>query len=88
MIYLKEAGGRRFLVLDSGMHVLLRPAMYGAHHPVVPVREPEPGEALVPMDVVGPICESSDVLGRDRLLPLLGAGRSGRDHRCRAPMVR
>jgi diaminopimelate decarboxylase len=74
VIYLKEAGGRRFLVLDSGMHVLIRPAMYGAHHPVVPVREPGPNEAMVAMDVVGPICESSDVLGRDRLLPMLGAG--------------
>ena len=38
VIYLKEAAGRRFLVLDSGMHVLIRPAMYGAHHPVLPVR--------------------------------------------------
>ncbi len=74
VIYLKEAGGRRFLVLDSGMNVLLRPAMYGAHHPVMPVREPGADEPLVAMDVVGPICESSDVLGRDRMLPLLGAG--------------
>jgi diaminopimelate decarboxylase len=74
VIYLKEAGERRFLVLDSGMHVLVRPAMYDAHHPVVPVREPAKGEPLVPMDVVGPICESSDVLGRDRMLPLLGRG--------------
>jgi diaminopimelate decarboxylase len=74
VIYLKQAGERRFLVLDSGMHVLVRPAMYGAHHPVVPVREPAKGEPLVPMDVVGPICESSDVLGRDRMLPALGRG--------------
>ena len=43
VIYLKEAAGRRFLVLDSGMNVLIRPAMYGAHHPVLPVREPGPG---------------------------------------------
>ena len=69
VIYLKEAGGRRFLVLDSGMHVLIRPAMYGAYHPVLPVRGARPGEPLMPMDVVGPICESSDVLGRDRMLP-------------------
>ena len=74
VIYLKEAGGRRFLVLDSGMHVLIRPAMYGANHPVVPVREPREDEPLSAMDVVGPICESSDVLGRDRLLPELTAG--------------
>ena len=74
VIYLKEAAGRRFLVLDSGMHVLIRPAMYGAYHPVLPVVEPGPGERLIPMDVVGPICESSDVLGRDRMLPMLAAG--------------
>ena len=44
VIYLKEAGGRRYLVLDSGMHTLIRPAMYGAHHPVLPVRAPAEGE--------------------------------------------
>lgn len=74
VIYLKEGGARRFLILDAGMNVLLRPAMYGAYHPVLPVREPRPGEALVAMDVVGPICESSDVLGRERMLPLLRPG--------------
>jgi diaminopimelate decarboxylase len=74
VIYLKQSRDRRFLVLDSGMNVLIRPAMYGAFHAVLPVREPTAEELLVPMDVVGPICESSDVLGRDRLLPLLGPG--------------
>jgi len=74
VIYLKEAGGRRFLVLDAGMNVLIRPAMYDAYHAVVPVREPRAGEPLVAMDVVGPICESSDVLGRDRRLPPLEPG--------------
>jgi diaminopimelate decarboxylase len=74
VIYLKVSGGRRFLVLDSGMHVLLRPAMYDAHHPVTPVREPAPDVPIVAMDVVGPICESSDILGRDRMLPELVAG--------------
>ena len=74
VIYRKEAGGRRFLILDSGMHVLMRPALYGAFHEVVPVREPLPGTPRLPMDVVGPICESSDILGRDRLLPLLDSG--------------
>jgi diaminopimelate decarboxylase len=74
VIYLKQSGGRRFLVLDSGMHVLVRPAMYGAHHPVLPVREPAAHTELLAMDVVGPICESSDILGRDRMLPELAAG--------------
>jgi len=74
VIYLKEGSGRRYLVLDSGMQTLIRPAMYGAHHPVLPVRGPRDGEEEVVMDVVGPICESSDVLGRDRQLPLLDPG--------------
>jgi diaminopimelate decarboxylase len=74
VIYLKESGGRRFLVLDSGMHNLIRPAMYGAHHPVLPVRAPDPEAPLLAMDVVGPICESSDILGRDRMLPALAPG--------------
>lgn len=74
VIYLKETRERRFLVLDSGMHVLVRPAMYGAYHAVLPVVEPKPEALLLRMDVVGPICESSDVLGRDRLLPALGPG--------------
>lgn len=74
VIYLKEAGGRRFLVLDSGMHVLIRPAMYGAHHPVLPVREPGGDAEMQVVDVVGPICESSDVHARDVRLPLLRAG--------------
>ena len=75
VIYLKEGGGRRYLVLDSGMQTLIRPAMYGAHHPVLPVRALAEGEGAMAMDVVGPICESSDVLGRDRELPLLGPVR-------------
>ena len=74
VIYLKVAGGRRFLVLDSGMHVLIRPAMYGAHHPVLPVREPDRDAEVQVVDVVGPICESSDVHARDVRLPRLGAG--------------
>ncbi len=74
VIYLKESAERRFLVLDAGMNALVRPAMYGARHGVLPLRAPEPGEPLLAMDVVGPICESSDVFGRDYLLPRLGRG--------------
>ena len=62
-------GGSRFAVLDAGMSELLRPALYGAYHRII---------ALAPRagtperyEVVGPICESSDIFGRDRLLPPL-----------------
>lgn len=71
-IYRKINEDRQFLILDAGMNTLVRPAMYDAYHEIVPVRlRPEPSIA---MDVVGPICESSDVFGRARLLPPLEAG--------------
>lgn len=74
VIYRKESAGRRFLVLDAGMNVLIRPALYGAWHEVLPLDEPPISAPLLPMDVVGPICESSDIFGRDRPLPLLDSG--------------
>jgi diaminopimelate decarboxylase len=64
--------GRNFLVLDTGMNDLIRPAMYDAFHDIRPVT-PRPG-APVLYDVVGPICESGDTFTRDRLLPPLEAG--------------
>ena len=60
-------GGGRFVVLDAGMSELLRPALYGAFHRVEPL-EPRPG-APVACDVVGPICETSDIFGAQRLMP-------------------
>ena len=65
-------GGPRFAVLDAGMTELMRPALYGAFHRIVAVA-PRPGEPL-PYEVVGPLCESSDIFGRDRLLPPLEVG--------------
>jgi len=64
-------GGRRFAVLDAGMTELMRPALYGAFHRIVPVGPVAEGAAVGPWDVVGPICESSDVFGQDRVLPEL-----------------
>jgi diaminopimelate decarboxylase len=61
-----------FVVLDAGMTELLRPALYGAYHRIEPVK-PRPG-ALTTCEVVGPLCESSDVIGRDRALPRLEVG--------------
>jgi len=59
--------GRRFAVLDAGMSELMRPALYGAHHRIVPVAPRGSPESA--WDVVGPICESSDAFARDRQLP-------------------
>jgi diaminopimelate decarboxylase len=68
----KDVAGRRTLVVDAGMNTLLRPALYDAHHGVLPLH---PSSFLFhPFDVVGPVCESADVLARDRSLPELGPG--------------
>jgi diaminopimelate decarboxylase len=74
VIYVKEGEDRRFLILDAAMNDLIRPAMYGAHHDVVPVVEPEAGIGYEPADLVGPICESGDTFARARPMPPLKAG--------------
>jgi diaminopimelate decarboxylase len=61
--------GRQFAVLDAGMTELMRPALYGSFHRIVPVM-PRP-DTESNWDIVGPICESSDVFGRDRAMPPL-----------------
>jgi diaminopimelate decarboxylase len=66
------AGSRRFVVLAAGMNDLIRPALYGAHHRIVPVR-PRAG-AAEPATVVGPVCESADVFEREASLPPLERG--------------
>ncbi len=72
--YVKEGEGRRFLILDAGMNDLIRPAMYGAHHDIVPLVEPAPGAETQEHDVVGPVCESGDTFARARALPPLAEG--------------
>jgi diaminopimelate decarboxylase len=62
-----HAGGGRFVVLDAGMTELMRPALYGAYHRIVPVSRSD--RPVVACSVVGPVCESSDTFGRDRDLP-------------------
>jgi len=71
VVYTKQQGDKRFVIADAGMTDLIRPTLYQAHHPIVPVA-PAAGEEVV--DVVGPICETSDFLARDRALPPLAAG--------------
>jgi len=83
--YVKEGRKKRFVICDGGMNVLLRPALYQAFHFVWPARvrsdqtpthfaEEHSLPGLVPSDVVGPICESSDFLARNRMLPEVDAG--------------
>jgi diaminopimelate decarboxylase len=69
IIYVKEGEGRDFLILDSAMNDLVRPAMYDAHHDIVPVVEAAPGAEQRAYDVVGGICETGDTFARGRMMP-------------------
>jgi len=72
VVYRKENGGKRFVVVDAAMNDLLRPALYGAYHEIVPVVQAANLETKTEtVDVVGPICESGDFFARDRELPRL-----------------
>jgi diaminopimelate decarboxylase len=66
VLYVKQGHGKRFVVVDAGMNDLLRPALYEAFHRVEPVRTH--GRAAELVDVVGPVCETSDFLARGREL--------------------
>jgi diaminopimelate decarboxylase len=63
-----QAGGKLFVILDAGMTELIRPMLYNAFHRIEPVHHVN-GRPETICDVVGPLCESSDTLGRDRKLP-------------------
>jgi diaminopimelate decarboxylase/aspartate kinase len=70
---LKSKAGVRFIGVTTGMNSLIRPALYGSYHEIANLsRLEEPATELV--NVVGPICESADVLGHDRLLPVTREG--------------
>jgi diaminopimelate decarboxylase len=68
VIYVKEGGGKRFVITDAGMNDLLRPSHYSGWHAVEPVQEQ--GRCRATVDVVGPICETGDFLALDREMEL------------------
>ncbi|WP_234854990.1 diaminopimelate decarboxylase [Paracoccus everestensis] len=74
VIYVKQGEGRDFLIVDAAMNDLARPAMYGAHHDIVPVKEAAVGAPVSPFDVVGPVCESGDTFQKGAELPAMAAG--------------
>ena len=74
VIYVKNGEDRDFLIVDAAMNDLLRPAMYGAHHDIVPLIEPGVGAPVRPYDVVGPVCESGDTFQKGADLPEMAAG--------------
>ena len=74
VVYVKEGATRTFVIVDAAMNDLMRPALYDAHHVIQPVAEPPAGAPLLPVDVVGPVCESGDTFARQRPLPPLRSG--------------
>jgi len=84
VLYRKKTPAKNFIIVDAGMNDLIRPSLYGAYHRIVPVRKT--GGRAVKADVVGPVCESGDFLGKDRklagvkrddLLAVMSAGAYG-----------
>jgi diaminopimelate decarboxylase len=86
VIYIKKGDAKTFAIIDAGMNDLIRPALYESWHEIVPVMEPAAGAARVSYDVVGPVCETSDLFAAGRSMPelkpgdlvaILGAGAYG-----------
>jgi diaminopimelate decarboxylase len=76
VVYRKEHDGKRFLVVDAAMNDLIRPALYGAYHEIVPVTQnAESGARMEVIDIVGPVCETGDFFARDRELPVVDEGK-------------
>lgn len=74
VIYVKEGEDREFMIVDGAMNDLIRPAMYEAHHDIIPVIEAAPGDEKCRYDIVGPICESGDTFAKERDMEPVAAG--------------
>jgi diaminopimelate decarboxylase len=74
VLYIKQGDAKTFAILDAGMNDLIRPALYDSHHEILPVTEPAPGAPRLHYDVVGPVCETSDLFAADRALAELKSG--------------
>ena len=75
VLYIKQNGEKTFAITDAGMNDLIRPALYQAHHEILPVtrglraRGNAAAQAIAAIDVVGPVCETGDFFARDREMP-------------------
>ncbi len=84
VLYIKSTPKKKFIIVDAGMNDLIRPALYGAYHQIIPLRSPRHSLDCVrdrrvtaspeKVDVVGPICESADFFAKDRRLPKVKEG--------------
>jgi len=70
--YIKESGHKKFAIVDAGMNDLIRPALYGSYHEIVPLKESHTVTSKI--DVVGPVCESGDFFAQEREMPPVQAG--------------
>ena len=68
VLYRKKSGDKEFVVVDAAMNDLIRPALYDAHHEILPLRATS-ADCGLRADVVGPVCESGDFLAQDRQMP-------------------
>jgi diaminopimelate decarboxylase len=73
VLVVKKNGSKTFVITDAGMNDLIRPALYHAHHEIIPVKQPT-GNLTITADIVGPVCESGDFFARDRVLPTVKPG--------------
>jgi diaminopimelate decarboxylase len=74
VIYRKANGGKRFVIVDAAMNDLIRPALYGAYHEIIPLQRSTGIEPDDTVDIVGPVCETGDFFARDRALPNVKEG--------------
>ena len=72
VIYIKETDHKKFAIIDAAMNDLMRPGLYDAYHQIIQVRKKEENEETY--EVVGPVCESTDILGKNRIFQDLKAG--------------
>ena len=73
VLFLKEAEKRTFAIVDAGMNDKMRYALYQSYHHILPLKEPITHD-LQPLDIAGPVCESTDIFARDRPMPPLSEG--------------
>ena len=71
VIFIKDGDNKRFVIVDAAMNDLLRPTLYEAHHTIIPVKAVGPDMGMA--DIVGPVCETGDYIGRDRMMPELAS---------------
>jgi diaminopimelate decarboxylase len=86
VLYRKDTGEKKFVIIDAAMNDLIRPPLYDSYHEIRPVNEARLGGPMEKVDVVGPVCESGDFLAKDRdlaqaeegdLLAVMSAGAYG-----------